>query len=561
MPRRSPRSATAWTGCRSRWSWPPRGSRSSRRRHCWRGWTGACRCSQADPATCLQRQQTLRDTIAWSYDLLASEEQALFRRLAVFAGGCTLEAAEAVANPDQELDVFTGLAALVDHSLVRYAERPDGEPRFSILETVREYGLERLAASDEETAVRERHASYCLILAEALRPRIDGPDGAVAVERFESEHNNLRAALAWSIAPGKAETGLRLVNALWKFWYVHNHLGEGRAWLEHAVQQAGTSCPGPRAEALYAMASFARSQGDFEQAVATSEEGLALARQAHDPLRTAMLLFMLGVVALDQGDLAKARTWHEEAVPSFRALRATLPYAAHMLAMALAYLGDVVAEQGDPEAATVVLEEALEIWRAPGRPVGHRERASRPRQRRPGTGGPGTGRHASPGEPHRLLGPARSSTGYRLPRAPSLAGRDGTAGGAGGPPRRGRGGAPRNPRHPVASEGAPRPRGHGRGCAGSARGGSVRARSGGGPSAAIGAGRRRSTDVQGPTSYERSNRIRQDCRLTSDLRLGPGYIVARDRHDEDQAIARYEEALAFIQRRTTDHPLAVTRKP
>ena len=152
------------------------------------------------------RHQTLRHAIAWSYDLLEAGEQALFRRLAVFAGGCTLEAAEAVcqavhdpaAGPGQSLEVLDGVASLVDKSLLRQQEQASGEPRFRMLETIREYGLECLTASGEEPAVRRAHADYYLALVEAAEPALTGPEQATWLERLEAEHDNLRAALRWA---------------------------------------------------------------------------------------------------------------------------------------------------------------------------------------------------------------------------------------------------------------------------------------------------------------------------------------------------------------------------
>jgi predicted ATPase len=202
------------------------------------------------------RQRTLRDTIVWSHDLLSPEEQTLFRRQAVFAGGSTLEATEAVANPDGDLDVFAVLAALVDHSLLRQSEGADGEPRFVMLETIREYGLERLAERDDHV-IRERHAHYFLALAERLRPQIDTREGKTVLARLDAEHPNLRAALTWAIEHTDADTGVRFGAALWKFWYVRGDLREASAWLERVFALPGTSPPGARAEALYGAGWFA----------------------------------------------------------------------------------------------------------------------------------------------------------------------------------------------------------------------------------------------------------------------------------------------------------------
>ena len=196
------------------------------------------------------RHQTLRHAIAWSYDLLEAGEQALFRRLAVFARGCTLEAAEAVcqavddpaAGPGQSLEVLDGVASLVDKSLLRQQEQASGEPRFRMLETIREYGLECLTASGEEPAVRRAHADYYLALAEAAEPALTGPEQATWLERLEAEHDNLRAALQWAEESGEAEIGLRLAGALCQFWLMRGLSARG-AGAAGATAGAGRGLP------------------------------------------------------------------------------------------------------------------------------------------------------------------------------------------------------------------------------------------------------------------------------------------------------------------------------
>ena len=180
------------------------------------------------------RHRTLRDTIAWSYDLLDAEEQRLFRRLAVFVGGCTLEAAEAVTTPDGQRDVFGGVERLCEHSLLRQAEGPGSEPRFVMLETVREFGLEQLAASGEDVVTRNAHAAYFATLGDqAERNLILRPGPFVAV--LEADADNLRAALSWTASREDAETGLRLGLAFAAFSLLRGRLAEGRAWLERLV--------------------------------------------------------------------------------------------------------------------------------------------------------------------------------------------------------------------------------------------------------------------------------------------------------------------------------------
>lgn len=189
------------------------------------------------PCDVADRQRTLRATLAWSYELLNPAEQTLFRRLSVFAGGCSLAALQAVRGGGADLigDLLEWLEALVDQSLVGAEEQADGETRFVLLETIREYGLERLEASGETEGVRRAHAGYYLRLAEEAEPRLTGPEQAGWLARLESDHDNLRVALAWARERGEAELGLRLAGALGRFWLMRGYLSEGRAWLEGAL--------------------------------------------------------------------------------------------------------------------------------------------------------------------------------------------------------------------------------------------------------------------------------------------------------------------------------------
>ena len=230
------------------------------------------------------RQRTLRDAIAWSHDLLSPQEQTLFRRLAVFAGGCTLEAVEAVANAAGDLDILEGMGSLVDESLLRHAEGPGGDPRYSLLETVREFSLDRLTVSGEDGLIRSRHAAYFAGLAESLHPDIDGPEQVRTVAELEAEQDNLRAAIAWAIEQPDAATALRLTANFWKFWLVRSRQTEGRDWLERSLAVPGDAPADTRLEALFAAGMFARQQGDHGRAVLHGEEGLALARASDNSL-------------------------------------------------------------------------------------------------------------------------------------------------------------------------------------------------------------------------------------------------------------------------------------
>jgi non-specific serine/threonine protein kinase len=267
------------------------------------------------------RHQTLRAAIDWSYDLLPVEEQALFRRLAVFVGGFTLEAAEAVANVDGALhtSVLDGVASLVDKSLLRQDVQLSGEPRLVMLETVREYALERLVASGEADAIGRRHAEYFLSMAEWARSQLSGTEQVTWLNELEREHDNLRTALAWLREHGESELGLRLGGALWQFWSVRGHFAEGRAWLEELLRQpAAAARSAARANALNGAGSLAFSQGDDARAQLLFEESLAIWRELGDEREAAHSLSDLGRVAYERGDAAAALSLYEESLAAQR---------------------------------------------------------------------------------------------------------------------------------------------------------------------------------------------------------------------------------------------------
>src|SRR5918993_381173 len=227
------------------------------------------------------RQRTLRNTIAWSYDLLEPKEQILFRRLAVFGGGATFEAVEAVANADGSLDVFGGLERLLEQSLLRQDVGPEGEPRFSLLETIREFGIEQLEAHGESEDAQARHAGFFLTLVEEAAPDLHGPTQRAWLERLETEHDNIRAALGWSLTH-EPEAALRIGAALFWFWYYRGHLTEGRDWIERALATGASASPDVRARVLNWSSAFAWERADYATAALRSEEALALARSAGD---------------------------------------------------------------------------------------------------------------------------------------------------------------------------------------------------------------------------------------------------------------------------------------
>ena len=316
------------------------------------------------------RHQTLRHAIAWSYDLLEASEQALFRRIAVFTRGCTLEATEVVcqavhdpaADPGQSLEVLDGVASLVDKSLLRQQEQASGEPRFRMLETIREYGLECLTASGEEHAIRRAHADCYLALVEAAEPALTGPEQTTWLERLETEHDNLRAALRWAEEGGEAEIGLRLAGALCQFWLMRGHLREGQEWLARLLGLAGASpYTAARAKALTRAGHLADNLSDYAAAHAFFAESLAIRRELGEKGSIAAALNDLGWVASHRNDFTTARTLSEESLALWRELGDKAG-----IATSLHNLGWVAYYQGEYAAAYALGQESLGLRRELG---------------------------------------------------------------------------------------------------------------------------------------------------------------------------------------------------
>jgi predicted ATPase len=305
------------------------------------------------------RQQTLRNTIDWSYSLLTQPEQTLFARLSVFAGGCTLEAAEAVRGQEGEIEIVDGVTSLLEQNLLR--EMAEDEPRFAMLETIREYAKERLEAGDEAEGVRERHGAFYLRLAEEAESELGGPQQVRWLNRLESEHDNLRAALGWMLVEQRAEEGLRLAGALWRFWLNHGHFSEGRRWLERALAVAGGGSSAVRAKALNGAGNLAFAQGDYERTTTLHDESLTLRRELGDARGIAGSLMNLGNVAFAQGDYEHATTLYDESLTLFRELGDT-----GGIAGSLSNLGLVARIQGDYERATALHDESLTLLRELG---------------------------------------------------------------------------------------------------------------------------------------------------------------------------------------------------
>jgi predicted ATPase/DNA-binding winged helix-turn-helix (wHTH) protein len=314
--------------------------------------------------TGLPRHQTLRSLIDWSYDLLHEAEKALLRRLSVFAGGWTLEAAEAVCAGDgvDEEGVLDILTSLVDKSLVGNEER-NGATRYRLLETVRQYAREQLRESDDEARWQSRHLAHFIAVAEEAEPQLKGPDQQTWLERVEAEHDNLRSALAWSsTAGGDAAGGMRLAGAFWWFWYVRAYFGEGRRWLSALLATVPESeTVVTRAKALTGAGAMAYRQGDYPAARTLHEESLAIKRARGDRLGTAGSLNNLGALAYDEGNYAAARGFFEESLAIARELGDRW-----RTANFLSNLGSVAYEEGDYAAARTLHEESLQIQRELG---------------------------------------------------------------------------------------------------------------------------------------------------------------------------------------------------
>lgn len=311
------------------------------------------------------RQRTLRSTLRWSHDLLDEGEQRLFRRLSVFAGGCTLQAAEAVCDTaDYPLPgTLEKLEGLIDKSMVRREEEVDtDQPRFTMLETIQEYALEQLKASGEEETFRRAHAGYYQALAEEAEPKLTTAEQVAWLGRLEADHNNLRAALRHLAGRGEAEEALRLAGALWRFWYLRGHLTEGRRWLEETLTLSDGGSAALRAKALGGLGYLSWSQGDFERAKALFEESLGLSRRECERREAAAALNGLGRVAsYARGDHAAARGFYEEALTIHRELGDGWG-----IAKSLYFSGVAATFQEDHAAAHPLLEEALETFREVG---------------------------------------------------------------------------------------------------------------------------------------------------------------------------------------------------
>lgn len=310
-----------------------------------------------------RRHQTLRNAIDWSYDLLPEPERRLFRWLAVFVGGCTLEAVERLF-PDPGVAALESLTSLIDKSLLRQDRDRDrgGEPRVGMLETLREYGLDQLEARGELAAVRRQHCLAYLALAETAEACLAGPEQQTWLERLEREHDNLRAALRWCIQAGEPELGARLGGALWRFWSVRGYVLEGRAWLTELRALATPSARSPaQAMILAGSGRLAFYQGDYAAARALHTENRALCQELGDRRGEALALGDLADIAHQQGDYPSAQALHEASLQQLRAVGDQ-----HDVGQALNKLGLTLRCLGDYLGARRLYQEALAISQASG---------------------------------------------------------------------------------------------------------------------------------------------------------------------------------------------------
>jgi predicted ATPase/DNA-binding CsgD family transcriptional regulator/DNA-binding XRE family transcriptional regulator len=308
-----------------------------------------------------ERQRTLGGALGWSYDLLEPPERAVFRRLSVFVGGWTLEAAEAVcADTDVPTqDVVELMSTLIDSSMVRRLDQTGDEPRFGTLETLREYGLELLRTAAEEADVRNRHLAFYVAMVEAMEPNLHGGHREASAERVEGEIDNLRAAIAWSVRTGQAVIGLRLVSNLRFFWYMRGHQGEAGDYLQMTLAATdGVADLATRGRGLATLGYMLTTQGQFSAARRALEDALNISRELSDVPDAAFALRYLGLVDSAEGQYAAASAHLEESLSLYRRLGSDAD-----VGLVLSYLGDVAVHRRDYEHAEQLLVEGSEVLR------------------------------------------------------------------------------------------------------------------------------------------------------------------------------------------------------
>ena len=324
------------------------------------------------------RQQTLRDTIAWSYDLLTRDRAEVFRQMGVFAGGCDLDALAAVAmagdGHEAHADPLQLAADLLDLSLITVTEGVGGDPRVRMLETIREYALERLSQSGHLDDARRRHAQYYAAFAERAHEQLSGPARLAALDHLEAEHDNLRAALSWSLETqaadpagddDRAATGLRLVQALAPFWYQHGHATEGRRWLQQAIALAADEAGAPLARIAHWLGVLLQLLGELDMAIPFHQRGLAIWRDLGNRDGEARELNSLAIAHSHLGDLDTARSLLEDSAAISRLIGSDA-----RLGTALTNLGQVESAAGNLDRAIQALREALTLDQKEGNMLG-----------------------------------------------------------------------------------------------------------------------------------------------------------------------------------------------
>jgi predicted ATPase/transcriptional regulator with XRE-family HTH domain len=323
------------------------------------------------------RQRTMRDAIAWSYDLLSPDEQALFRRLAVFAGGFTLGGADAVAVPDGHLAVLDGVVALVEQSLVRQIPGTDDEPRYRMLETVREFGLERLVSSGDEDDARQRHAEHFLRMSAEL---VESPATLMNhanLTRLVAEHDNVRLALAWCDQHGEIDALLQLSSLLYGLWFSRGLYREGAQWVDRALERSQRVPSSALIRALGGAGTLASFQGDYARATSFYEEGLAMAQALGDPSLMAEALTYSAFLAYRHREFARAEQVLAEArhilVGSAGAESGALPFLTFGGVVPFFHIGDLALVQGQFAQAATEYEEGIVLFKAAGSESGLRD--------------------------------------------------------------------------------------------------------------------------------------------------------------------------------------------
>lgn len=306
------------------------------------------------------RQRTLTNTLRWSHDLLDEGERRLFRRLSVFSGGCTLQAVEAVCEmaDDPPIEMLEMLEALISKSLLRGEEDPGGEPRFTMLQTIREYASGRLEASGEGEDLRHAHAGYYLRLAEGAEPELWGPLQAARVKLLEIEQGNLRAAMSWALERKELEMAAGLGWALWRFWWIHGQLAEGRRWMEEALAKGADMPAALRARVLSVAGTMATGQSDYASAEPMLEESLTLFRELGDRRGITHALGSSGITAVRQKRRQRGILRFTEAADLFLEEGVNWGVAFMLSFQAMAWL-----DQGDTSRARPLAERGLALFR------------------------------------------------------------------------------------------------------------------------------------------------------------------------------------------------------